>query len=104
MPSQYPDEFRDRAVRLVAESRPSHESEWAAIREVAAKLGVNSETLRKWVRVGQAQSGSRPGATREEQEEIRRLRKENAELRRANEILQSASAFFAARLDRTATR
>jgi transposase-like protein len=65
MPSQYPDEFRDRAVRLVAESRHSHESEWAAIRG---------------------------------------LRKENAELRRANEILQSASAFFAARLDRTATR
>lgn len=102
MPSQYPDEFRDRAVRLVAECRGEHDFEWAAIREVAAKLGVGPETVRKWVRASQARGGA--GSTREEQEEIRRLRKENAELRRANEILQSASAFFAARLDRTATR
>src|SRR5215208_8261363 len=66
--------------------------------------GVNSETLRKWLRRSEVDAGTRPGVTTEEQAEIRRLKKENAELRRANEILRTASAFFAAELDRPAPR
>ena len=71
---------------------------------VAGRLGVNAETLRLWQRRAEVDAGRRPGITTEEQAEIRRLKKENAELRRANEILKAASAFFAAELDRPTTR
>jgi len=105
MPKQYPRELRERAVRLVAEHRGDYETEYAAIRSIAAKLGIASaESLRKWVRQAEVDAGARPGVTSEESAEIRRLRRENAELRRANEILKAASAFFAAELDRPLTR
>lgn len=95
-PSKYSPEFRERAVRLVIEQRDEYASEFEAIRSIAAKLGVGSaETLRKWVRRAEIDSGARPGLTTAEHEQIKALKRENAELRRANEILKSASAFFA---------
>lgn len=104
-PSKYPVELRERAVRMVAEVRPDYESEFGAIREVANKLGIGSaETLRQWVRRSQIDAGQRPGVTSEESAELKRLRRENAELRRANGILKAASAFFAAELDRPSNR
>lgn len=100
-PSVYPTELRERAVRMVGEVVSQHDSEQAAIRSVASKLGIRTpETLRKWVRRAQVDAGTRPGRTSEEIAEIRALKKEVAELRRANEILKAASAFFAAELDR----
>jgi transposase len=100
-PSKYPTELRERAVRMVLESRADYGSEYEAIRSIAAKLGITSpESLRKWLRRAEVDGGARPGKTSEEIAEIRELKKENAELRRANEILKSASAFFAAELDR----
>jgi transposase len=105
MSKQYPKELRDRAVRLVAEQRGQYESEYEAIRSIAAKLGIGSaESLRKWVRQAQIDAGARPGVSSDESAELRRLRRENAELRRANEILKAASAFFAAELDRPTPR
>ena len=100
-PSRYPRELRERAVRMVSESKADYPSEFEAIRSIAGKLGIGSpETLRKWVRQAEVDEGSRPGRTSEEIAEIRALKKEVAELRRANEILKAASAFFAAELDR----
>jgi transposase len=100
-PSMYPRELRERAVRMVVESKGEYPSEFEAIRTIAARLGIgSSETLRKWVRRAEIDGGIRPGKTSGEIAEIRELKKENAELRRANEILKSASAFFAAELDR----
>lgn len=105
MPKQYPTELRERAVRLVIEHRGDYESEYAAMRSIAAKLGIaTAETLRQWVRQAEVDSGQRSGATSEESAEIRRLRAEVRELRRANEILKAASAFFAAELDRPLMR
>jgi transposase len=101
----YPRELRERAVRMVAEMTPQYESEYAAITAVAGKLGIGAaETLRKWVRQAQVDTGRRAGVTSDEGAEIKRLRRENAELRRANEILKAASAFFAAELDRPQQR
>jgi transposase len=98
---RYPPELRERAVRMVAEVRADHESEWAAIGRVAQLLGVTSaETVRQWVRRAEVDAGDRPGVTSEESAEVRRLKRENAELKRANAILKAASAFFAAELDR----
>jgi transposase len=98
---QYPAELRARAVRLVAESRSGYDSEWAAICSVAVKLGIGTaETLRKWVRQAEVDAGRRAGASTEETAEIRRLKREVAELRRTNEILKAAAGFFAAELDR----
>src|SRR5664279_4061119 len=95
----YPKELRDRAVRLVEEVRSEHASEWAAIDSVASKLGIGSaQTVHNWVR--KVDAGARPGTTSVESAEMRKLRAENRELRRANEILKLASAFFAAELDR----
>ena len=95
-PSKYTPELRERAVRLVLESRADYPSEYEAIRSIAAKLGITSpESLRKWVRRAEVDGGARPGKTSEEIAEIKALKKEVAELRRANEILKSASAFFA---------
>ena len=104
MPRQYPPAFRQRALRLLDEALPDYESEFEAIRQVATKLGVSAEALRKWRRSSEIDSGQRPGMTSEEHAELKRLKKENAELRRANEILKAASAFFAAELDRPTTR
>jgi transposase len=99
--SNYPPELRERAVRMVAEVRPDYPSDWPAIVAVAGKLGIGSaETLRKWVRQAEVDAGQRPGVTSEDSAEIKRLKRENAELRRANEILKAASVFFAAELDR----
>jgi transposase len=90
---------------MVTEIRPNYPTEWAAMKAVAAKLGIGAaETVRTWVRKAQVDTGERPGTTSEEAAEIKRLRAENAELRRANEILKAASAFFAAELDRPSTR
>src|SRR3954471_4975898 len=98
---RYPVELRERAVRMVTEIRPDHESDWAAMTQVATLLGVGTpETVRKWCRQAEVDGGTRPGTTTEESVEVRRLKRENAELKRANAILKSASAFFAAELDR----
>jgi transposase len=103
--SNYPPELRERAVRMVAEVRPDYPSDWPAIVAVAQKLGIGTaETLRKWVRQAEVNAGQRPGVTSEESAEVRRLKRENAELRRANEILKAASVFFAAELDRPRPR
>jgi transposase len=102
---QYPPELRERAIRMVVEVGPNYDSQWAAINAVAQKLGVGTaETVRKWVRQAEIDAGHRPGTSSEESAELRRLRRENAELRRANEILKAASAIFAAGLDRPRTR
>lgn len=94
-------EVRERAVRLVREASAEHPSEWAAICSIASKIGCTSETLRKWMRQGQRDAGSRPGTTSDEKQRIRELERENRELKRANEILRKASAYFAvAELDR----
>lgn len=104
-PSKYNQEFRERAVRLVIEQRQEYPSEHEAIRSIAAKLGIGSaETLRKWVRRAEVDSGTRPGVTSAEHEKIKTLQRENAELRRANEILKAAAAFFGAELDRPGRR
>ena len=86
---------------MVTEIRGDHESEWAAIGKVAELLGVASaETVRQWVRRAEVDAGARPGTSSEDSAEVKRLKRENAELRRANAILKAASAFFAAELDR----
>ena len=98
---RYPPELRERAVRMVAEIASDHESQWAAMSEVARLLGIGTaETVRKWVRQGEVDAGQRPGSTTDESAELKRLRRENAELKRANGILKAASTFFAAELDR----
>jgi transposase len=100
-PSSYPKELRERAVRMVLETKSEYPTEFAAITSISRKLGIgSSETLRKWVRRAEIDAGQRPGVTSEESEQIKALKREVAELRRANEILKSASAFFAAELDR----
>ena len=104
MPRQYPQQFRERALRMVEESLPEHETEFAAMKKVATKLGISPEAIRRWRRQSEVDSGLRPGLSSQEHDEVRRLRRENAELRRANEILKSASAFFAAELDRPTTK
>jgi len=99
--TKYPRELRERAVRMVAEVRPDYPSEHAAMIAVSGMLGIGSpETIRTWIRRLQVDAGARPGVTTDAQAEIKKLKRENAELRRANEILKAASAFFAAELDR----
>jgi transposase len=98
---RYPPELKERAVRMVAEVHAEGESEWAAMTRVAELLGVGTpETVRKWVRQVKIDGGRRPGVTAEEAAEVKRLKRENAELKRANAILRAASVFFAAELDR----
>ena len=100
-PTKYPRELRERAVRLVFDTKHEYGSEFEAITSIAMKLKIGSaETLRKWVRQAEVDGGSRPGRTSEELAEIKELKREVAELRRANEILKTASAFVAAELDR----
>ena len=101
---RYPREVRDRAVRLVLESRDQYPSPDQAIHSIAVKVGAGPESLRQWVRQAEVDAGARPGTTSEESAEVKRLKRENAELRRANEILKAAAGFFAAELDRPQTR
>ena len=85
---------------MVRDHEHEYPSQWKAIQSISKKLGVNHETLRIWVRRGEVDSGARPGLTTDERARIRKLERENKELRRANEILKAASAFFGAELDR----
>ena len=102
-PSRYSPEVRERAVRLVWEHQSEYDSEWAAIGSIAAKIGCTAETLRKWVRQAERDTGRRPGLTTDEKQRMKDLEREVRELKRANEILRKASAYFAqAELDRRA--
>ena len=99
--SRYSPEVRERAVRLVREHGAEHPSEWAAIESIAGKLGCTAETLRKWVRQAERDSGLRGGLTTAERQRVKELEREVRELKRTNEILRKASAYFAqAELDR----
>jgi len=99
--TRYPAEVRERAVRLVAEQRQEHGSQWAAIQSIAGKIGCTSETLRRWVQQAERDEGRRPGLSSSDRERVKQLERENRELKRANEILRTASAYFAqAELDR----
>jgi transposase len=95
----YPPEVRERAVRMVFDHQSEYPSQWKAIESIAAKLAINYETLRQWVRRAETDAGERPGLSTDERARMKELEKENFELRRANEILKAASAFFARELD-----
>ncbi len=97
---RYPPELKERAVRMVRELRQQDPGDRAVISRVARQLGVGDESLRSWVKQAEVDAGQRPGLTTEEQAELKRLRKENFELRRSNDILQAAATFFGAELDR----
>ena len=98
---RYSPEVRERAVRLVFEHQGEHGSQWATITAIAAKIGCSAEALRNWVRQTERDQGHRTGLTTSERERLKELERENRELRRVNEILRKASAFFAqAELDR----
>jgi transposase len=99
-PRKYPAELRQRAVRLVLDAAGEEGSVAGACRRIGEQLGINGDTLRGWVKQAQIDAGQRPGLSTAESARIRQLEKENAELRRANAILRTASAFFAAELDR----
>jgi transposase len=102
-PSRFSVELRDRAVRMVLDHQDEYDSQWAAISAIAPKIGCTKETLRRWVRRVEIDGGKRPGLTTEERSRLKQLERENFELRRANEILRKASAYFAqAELDRRA--
>jgi transposase len=100
----YPRELRDRAVRMVFEHRDEYPSQWKAIQSIAEKLDIHKESLRVWVRRAEVDGGQRPGLTTDERARMRELEREVKELRRANEILKAASAFFGAELDRQSRR
>ena len=102
-PNRYSPEVRERSVRLVLDQADKHSSQWAAIQSVASKIGCTAETLRKWVRQAEYDAGTRNGLTTSERERMRLLEREVKQLKRANEILRKASAYFAqAELDRRA--
>ena len=101
--TRYSPEIRERAVRMVFEHQAEYDSQWAAMGSIAAKIGCTAETLRKWVRRAERDQGLREGLTTSDRERFKALERENRELKRANEILRKASAFFAqAELDRKA--
>ena len=98
---RYSPEIRERAVRMVLEHEEEYDSQWVAIQSMSEKFGCTSETLRRWVRQAERDTGRREGRTTGERERIKELERENRELKRANEILRKASAYFAqAELDR----
>jgi len=100
-PYRFSPEVRERAVRMVLEQAKEYPSQWAAIRAVAPKLGCTKETLRRWVREAELDTDQRPGPTRADEDRLKALEREVRELRRTNEILRKASAYFAqAELDR----
>ena len=99
--NKFSPEVRERAVRLVQEHRAEYPSLWAAVESIAPKIGCVPQTLLEWVKREEVDSGQRDGLTSTERERLKQLERENKELRRANEILKTASAFFAqAELDR----
>jgi len=103
--NRYSAEVRERAVRMVVEHEREYDSQWSAIVSIATKIGCSPETLRKWVRRMEVDTGMRDGLTTEDRARIKELERENRELRRANEILRKASAYFAqAELDRKQRR
>lgn len=97
---QYPDELRDRAVRLVLDAKQHPDTAYGAVTRIGRQLGINADTLRGWVQQTEIDGGVRPGVTTSESARIVELEREVRELKRANQILKSASAFFAAELDR----
>lgn len=98
-PKKYPDEVRERAVRMVFEIREQSGQQQGAIARVADKLNINRETLRNWVRQAEVDGGKRPGTSTVDAQRIAELERENRELKRANEILKAAASFFARELD-----
>jgi len=101
--TRYSPEIRERAVRMVFEHQADYDSQWATLNSIAGKIGCTAETLRKWVRRAERDQGLRDGLTTSDRERLKALERENRELKRANEILRKASAFFAqAELDRKA--
>ena len=99
--TRYSPEVRARAVRMVLDHQGDYPSQWAALSSIAAKIGCTAETLRRWLRLAERDSGARPGSTSDELARLKALERENRELRQANEILRKASAYFAqAELDR----
>jgi len=103
--NRYSPEVRERAVRMVLEHEREHDSQWSAIVSIASKIGCTPETLRKWVRQTEIDTGRRGGLTSDDRAQMKELERENRELRRVNEILRKASAFFAqAELDRRPKR
>lgn len=103
-PRQYPAELKERGVRMVLESYDRGEERFGTITRIATQLGIGPESLRKWVRQAEVDRGQRAGTSTADSQRIAELERENRELRRANEILKSASAFFAAELDRPSRR
>ncbi|GAA4521788.1 transposase [Brachybacterium paraconglomeratum] len=99
-PRKYPDELRERATRMAVDARQDRATRAGAYRRVGEQLGIHPETLRTWVKQAEIDQGYRPGTTSSDSERLVELEKEVRELRRANSILRSASAFFAAELDR----
>ena len=104
-PNRYSPEVRERAVRMVFEHQREYDSQWRAMASIASKIGCRAETLRKWVRQAERDTGQRGGLTTDEKQRMKELEREVRELKRANEILRKASAFFAqAELDRRPRR
>ena len=103
-PRKYPDELRERAIRLVLDAKKDPATRPAACRRIGDQLGINPETLRGWVNQAQTDAGDRPGTTTSDAQRMLELEREVRELRRANAILKAASTFFAAELDRPSTR
>jgi transposase len=101
---RYPLELKERAVRMVRELRLEDPGDQGVVSRVARQLGVGSESLRLWVKQAEVDAGLKPGVTTAEHDELVTLRKENKELRRANDILQAAATFFGAELDRRHTK
>jgi transposase len=103
-PKKFSDELRERATRMAVELRRDPETRGGAIRRVSEQLGMHPETLRNWVRQAEVDGGVRPGTMTSDAQRLAELEQENRELRRANHILRTASAFFAAELDRPTNR
>jgi len=99
-PRKYPDELRERAIRMAVDARRDPVTRTGALKRIGGQLGINPETLRNWVVQAEVDAGHRPGTTTDDTARLAELERDNRELRRANEILRRASAFFAAELDR----